>query len=159
MQAYYNDDVIVDGDNITFGMWAKQLSDMSTKTKMFKVTTGSSLTARKSLFWWLVLDESVAFGTKTGRPGWSDDSQKRFYSNAPVTIRGAPVVHPMPLSRSAHEQQRQRHNVVRFHPAGHALLQFVDQNRGHLRFSTFVASRSLWTRSIALPAIRRAGAC
>ena len=74
-----------------------------------------------------------------------------------LVVRYTPVVHPDAQHRAQLTSSgNSGTDVVRFHPAGHALLRVMDQNRGHLRVSTFVASRSLWTRSIALPAIRRA---
>ena len=56
-------------------------------------------------------------------------------SSAPVVVvRGAPVVHPYAQHRAQLTSSgNSGTNVVRFHPAGHALLQVVNQNRGHLR--------------------------
>ena len=86
MQAYYNDDVIVDGDNITFGMWAETTKgDMSTENQDVQSYNWVITNCKKNLYsQWLVLDESVAgiWGPpKPGRPGGAVMTVRKKFCN------------------------------------------------------------------------------
>jgi hypothetical protein len=86
VQAYFNDDVIIDGDNVTFGMCLETIKgDMSTENQDTQRYDWIVANCKKNLYSdWLVYDESVAgiWGPpKSGRPGGAVMTVRKKFCN------------------------------------------------------------------------------
>lgn len=86
IQSYYNDDVIIDGNNITFGMWSETTKgDMSTDNQDIQSYHWIVTNCKRNLFsLWVVLDESVdgIWGPPMpGRPGGGVMTVRKKFCN------------------------------------------------------------------------------
>ena len=85
-RAYYNDDVIMEGNNIIFGMWGETIKgDMSTENQDIQTYNWIVTNCKKNLYsQWLVFDESVEgmwSPPRPGRPGGGAMTVRKKFCN------------------------------------------------------------------------------